>query len=413
VTKAEPTPWRRPWGWKDVAAVKQARQVFAPSRSAEKAYANQLKDVARKVSQVLAAAPTPEHAQRQLSAYAQALEPWAQQAASNMVRKAAKKNDDSWREAAARWGIDLRGMLGADVSQALQERIASNVQLITSIPGQAAARVGELAQEAVFTGMRAEDLAAKIKTEGDVAQGRAKVIALTEVSKAGTALTRARAESVGSEGYIWRTARDGKTRGSHAAMEGKFVRWDSPPTLDGMTGHAGEFPNCRCYPEPVIHDSAGEEVRSSMPTRKEEEASGEHKLRSQWERQEGSLVVPYQQREPLPNVERAAFNMAKLTSYSMDPDKDPNKAATWQLALGADKRHAVQIQRQIMEQLGGLPARRGRTDEYGERFSVLVPVQGPNGRIVDVLTAWIYGPVEGAAARSTVPRMTNCYIPKR
>jgi uncharacterized protein with gpF-like domain len=35
-------------------------------------------------------------------------------------------------------------------------------------------------------------------------------------------------------------------------MEGKFVTWDDPPTLDGMKGHAGQFPNCRCYPEPVI-----------------------------------------------------------------------------------------------------------------------------------------------------------------
>ncbi|HBB8701832.1 TPA: phage head morphogenesis protein, partial [Escherichia coli] len=25
-----------------------------------------------------------------------------------------------------------------------------------------------------------------------------------------------------------------------------------PPTLDGMTGHAGELPNCRCYKEIVF-----------------------------------------------------------------------------------------------------------------------------------------------------------------
>jgi uncharacterized protein with gpF-like domain len=37
-------------------------------------------------------------------------------------------------------------------------------------------------------------------------------------------------------------------------MEGKFVRWDEPPTLDNLTGHAGALPNCRCRPEPVIPD---------------------------------------------------------------------------------------------------------------------------------------------------------------
>jgi hypothetical protein len=35
-------------------------------------------------------------------------------------------------------------------------------------------------------------------------------------------------------------------------MEGKFVKWDEPPILDKMQGHAGGFPNCRCWPDPEI-----------------------------------------------------------------------------------------------------------------------------------------------------------------
>jgi uncharacterized protein with gpF-like domain len=35
-------------------------------------------------------------------------------------------------------------------------------------------------------------------------------------------------------------------------MDGQFVKWSEPPTLDGLTGHAGALPNCRCYPEPVV-----------------------------------------------------------------------------------------------------------------------------------------------------------------
>ena len=66
------------------------------------------------------------------------------------------------------------------------------------------------------------------------------------------ALDQARALSIGSNGYIWRTAEDGDVRHSHREMEGKFVEWGRPPTLDGMTGHAGELPNCRCYKEIVF-----------------------------------------------------------------------------------------------------------------------------------------------------------------
>ncbi|HHZ9834772.1 TPA: phage minor head protein, partial [Klebsiella pneumoniae] len=41
---------------------------------------------------------------------------------------------------------------------------------------------------------------------------------------------------------------------SHRKMKDKFVRWDNPPTLDGMTGHAGCLPNCKCWAEVHIPD---------------------------------------------------------------------------------------------------------------------------------------------------------------
>jgi len=406
-------PWRKPWAWADVSAAKQGRQLFRPSRAAEKAYAEQLKSVARNVAKVLAKAPSPEHAQRQLAAYSEALEPWARQAATNMVRKVAVKNDASWREAAERWGIGLRGMLDADVSQTMQDRIDANVLLIKSLPGEAAMRVGELAQEAVLSGTRSEDLAAKIQAQGDVTHSRAKTIAQTEVSKASTALTSARAQAVGSEGYIWRTARDGKTRPSHAAMEGKFVRWDSPPTLDGMTGHAGEFPNCRCYPEPVVSDSAGEAVQSPIPTREDEEKSGEHKLRSQWERQAVSMVVPFEPHKPMPNAERAFIPEGKLETYVLDPahKKGGPKARVMNSALGLTKRDADLLARQLLAQLPGTPAMRHATrpiTEHGETFSVVMPVTGTNGQVLPVRSNWIYDTINGA--RSTRPRLVTAWV---
>ncbi|WP_265340329.1 phage minor head protein, partial [Salmonella enterica] len=84
------------------------------------------------------------------------------------------------------------------------------------------------------------------------AKSRADLIARTELGRATGALDQARALSIGSNGYIWRTAEDGDVRHSHREMEGKFVEWGRPPTLDGMTGHAGELPNCRCYKEIVF-----------------------------------------------------------------------------------------------------------------------------------------------------------------
>lgn len=402
--------WPRAWSWQDVKETRAASKAWKPSKSAERRYAGQLRSVGKEVAGLLEKTPDPAKAAQLLDRYAKKLEPWAEQAAVNMVRSSKRKADQTWRAAADRWGIDIKRVLSTDISAAVQDKVRENIKLITSIPAQAAENVGLLAQAALEDGTRAEAVAKRIAAEGNIAMNRARVIAKTEISKTGTALTRARAQGVGSEGYIWRTARDGGTRSSHAAMEGRFVRWDQPPTLDGMTGHAGEFPNCRCYPEPVVPESSGGVAPSPMPTQAEEMESGEHKLRSQWERQEFNPVTPHMDGQPLHNVDRAGFALDKLTRYSMDPASPGgrSKARVWARALGMDKSHAKDVERQVLDKLPSLPAYRDKADEHGERFRVQVPVEGPNGRTVDVTTAWIYK--RNKTGVSTKPRLVTCFV---
>ena len=402
--------WSRAWSWRDVAAKGTASKGFKAARAAERRYAKQLRSVGREVGRILQASPDAATAQHQLKRYADKVQPWAEQAASNMVRDCARHNEQGWRAAAQQWGIDIRGGLAADISEAIDEKIRDNIKLITSLPQHAAERVGELARQAVENGTRAETLAKQIAAQGDVAMSRARTIAATEISKTGTALTSARAQAMGSEGYIWRTTRDGNRRPSHAAMEGKFVRWDQPVTLDGMTGHAGEFPNCRCYCEPVVPESSGKVAPSPMPTQAEEAAGGEHKLRSRWERESFGPITPHTEGLPLHNGARADFIMDKLTRYSMDPSspRGKSKARVWKAALDMDKHHAEDVRKQVMEQLDKRPAFRDLADKHGERFKVVVPVTGPNGRTVDVTTSWIYE--RGSGRTSTKPRLVTCYV---
>ena len=130
--------------------------------------------------------------------------------------------------------------------------MGAQVSLIQSIPTKAAERVHKLVLENFEQQGRASEIAEEIKRSGKVASSRATLIARTEVARTSSLLTQSRAEHVGSEGYIWRTVHDSDVRPSHKKMDGKFVKWNSPPTLDGMTGHAGQLPNCRCFAEPVI-----------------------------------------------------------------------------------------------------------------------------------------------------------------
>jgi len=86
---------------------------------------------------------------------------------------------------------------------------------------------------------------------------RAKLIARTETAKLQTTISENRATDLGSVCYLWRASNDKRTRPSHKAMNNVIVFWrkyDEKPLLDGMRGNAGEFPNCRCAPQPLFDE---------------------------------------------------------------------------------------------------------------------------------------------------------------
>lgn len=410
------------WSFADRKRFRDAASSFVASRGAERAYERKLRSVAERVRTILKSS-TPEKAGQALDEYAALIEPWARQSAASMLAGVDRKNRDAFLREAARQGLDMRRLLASDgTGSAVRERIAENVRLIQSIVTHARDQVSELVTESMASGMRAEDLAKRIEHVGEVSKSRARVIAATEVSKAGTALTKARAEACGSEGYIWRTVRDGATRPSHRAMEGKFVRWDDPPVLDNMRGHAGEFPNCRCYPEPVLKRDDGTAYRAPLPTQEEERAAGEQKLFGVWENavparkgEEWPEVVRHVPGDTLYNVEKAKFTPAKLTTYSLSfthSSKGAAKAEAFEKYLGFTMKDAKKIERLVMEGIRRFSAERGETNVFGERFSVYVPMTGNNGVTADVMTAWIYDRLENGRL-STIPRLTNCFLNKR
>lgn len=86
----------------------------------------------------------------------------------------------------------------------------------------------------------------------------AKLIARTETAKLQSKIVENESTDLGSIVYIWKSTHDKRTRSSHKAMNGVVVFWrrsdNEKPLLDNMNGNAGEFPNCRCRPEPVFDE---------------------------------------------------------------------------------------------------------------------------------------------------------------
>lgn len=231
-------------------------------RQLEARYATELRKIARQVGLIVSGwAPADgafdlsqvPHLRNVLERYALAIRPWAQATAGRILQEVAIRERRSWGEHAKAMSRQLRDdLMNAPTGEALRGYLAENVRLITSLPTEAGQRVHELTLKGLENSQRANEVAREIMRTGEVTQSRANLIARTEVARTSSGLVMARAQHVGSTAYTWRTSRDADVRPAHRKMEGRPVYWNDPPTLDGLTGHAGALPNCRCYPEPIL-----------------------------------------------------------------------------------------------------------------------------------------------------------------
>ncbi len=226
-------------------------RYYSPYPNIEIQYHRALMGIAKECNRIAGNAPSFTRAMAILTRYAEILEPYAEKLATNMVLKIERKDRQSWSKHSKKIAQILKN--SQNINNAIQFNIINNINLIKSIPLDAAEKAMRLAGESAtgYAG-RAEEIAEQIASIGRVSYNKAKVIARTEVSRVGTSILESRAKFIGSKGYIWRSAEDESVRPSHRAMNNKYVDWNNPPHLDGMTGHAGQFPNCRCIAEPVI-----------------------------------------------------------------------------------------------------------------------------------------------------------------
>lgn len=252
------------------------RAGFDRVRKAEREYGRSLSSLARQIGDFARGFNPNDPSsmtmfENMLARYSEAIRPWATATASRMLADVSRRDEAVWNELAADMSRSLRDEIKkAPTGELLQQLLADQVDLITSLPRSAAERVHKLVVEGMGDATRASEIAAEIMRTGHVTKSRAMLIARTEVARVSSGLVQARSVYVGSEGYIWRTAEDSDVRpalslpakvranfvGSHRKLNGKFIRWDSPPVAGtgGQRAHAGAIFNCRCYPEPVIPD---------------------------------------------------------------------------------------------------------------------------------------------------------------
>lgn len=253
-------------------AKKTVRGNFKPSTRAEKEFYRQLKKVAQASGHIVerhadgATLVNEQAMQDELRVYSEKLTPWATRQAAKLLDQVQRSNKRAYQNSSKTIGRALRAGVGeSDTGEIALALLNEQVALIKSIPLEAGLRAQKIAHEAFFAGTRAEANADTIRQLEDemgmsteVATSRAMLIARTETARANATINQARAVAVGSNQYRWHNSGDEAVRTSHRVyhgrrLQGMIFSWDSPPTLDdGMTGHPGTFPNCRCFAEPVF-----------------------------------------------------------------------------------------------------------------------------------------------------------------
>ncbi len=244
--------------------------LFSQRQRAEAKYFRLLKRLFREVNRRVGTAPTPEMVRKVLLDIAMSpqFDDLCREAARQIVTQLAVGQKATWRAAAAESSQGRRIYLAlmnelskTAIGQAVSEMVEENAALIKTVPYKISEKITDLVKTRRFEGVRPEDIMDEIREMAPhLSEVEARRIARTESSKASTALIKARAESLGLDFYIWRTARDGeRVRKSHRIMEGVICKWSDPPNPEALAGeksygsyHPGGIFNCRCIPLPVV-----------------------------------------------------------------------------------------------------------------------------------------------------------------
>lgn len=187
--------------------------------------------------------------------------------AQEMVQEVRKANVRSWREAAMKSGRARKifESLQAEIQRTgiapeLDQIAGRNARLISSLPTDIAEHIARYASKQHLAGKRPAEIAKEIRRLAPrLTENRIKLISRTEISKAETQLTQARAERIGIAWYQWENSEDQRVRKSHRNMGHVLVAFRDPPDPEKLVGeksnaghyNAGATFQCRCIALPI------------------------------------------------------------------------------------------------------------------------------------------------------------------
>lgn len=255
-------------------AEQRAEQRFHHTRNAQTTFGANLRQLAKQIQRIIEhitqgeqppySSATIARIREAMKDYTKGIEPWARASVARMLAETDRRGKTALIAYTQEMGMALqREIYAAPVGATMQQLMGEQVDLITSLPTEAAQRVHEKTVEAISHGSRYPEQVAEIEemlaethpeATGKWLRNRATLIARTETARTASKLVEARAKHIGAEQYQWRTAGDWKVRESHKKLNRSIHSWDDPPLSDPPDHHShpGQIWNCRCVALPII-----------------------------------------------------------------------------------------------------------------------------------------------------------------
>lgn len=252
----------------------------------------------------------------------------------------------------------------------------------------------------IATGMGYATIARNISLASNAPLSKTKTIARTEGHRIQETSTFDAAMAAKQRGIDhikqWDASLDGKTRDSHRQVDGEIRELEEKFSNGLMfpgdsNGSAAEVVNCRCTL--LVRARAAMDESELEELKKRAAYFGLDKTANFQEFEEKYLkaakTLEKSGKSDIIDTKNLVIPKIKLTGYALDPQKAPDKAKAFKLALGYDQNNADELLQNIIDNIDENKFVEKGDAGYGTLYQFVVRLTGANGKKANVLTAWI------------------------
>mgnify|MGYP000040573674 FL=1 len=263
----------------------------------------------------------------------------------------------------------------------------------------------------IASGLPYSDIARNISSVSKAPLWRTKTIARTEGHRIQQTSSRDAQYAAKKKGADvlkqWDASLDGRTRDSHARVDGEIRELDEKFSNGLMfpgdpSGGAAEVVNCRCV---ALTRARWALDDAELQTLKERaEYFGLDKTKN-FEKFKQKYLKSAKTIEKIENSGKILISDAKLLGYALNYSVAPDKARAFEDALGYTVENAALLKQNIMSHIDEDRFVEKGDNGYGMRYEFIMELTGPNGKKANVLTAWIQD--------GEKKRLVSVYVTKR